>query len=136
MTVFSIYIPAAVTAAFASFIFGAIWYGALSKQWMAAANVSEEQAGMSLAKIVLLIACQLMIAVVLALFMTALGQVTLLNGLYTGATAWLGFVLTTMAINYTFQNAPSSLMLIDSGHWLIALMLQGALYGWISSTFS
>ena len=32
-----------LAAAAASFVFGGIWYGALSRQWMEAANLTEEQ---------------------------------------------------------------------------------------------
>ena len=44
-------------AAFASFVFGGIWYGVLSKTWMAAANMSEEKlkanGGMAIAPLVI-----------------------------------------------------------------------------------
>ena len=44
---------------------------------------------------------------------------------------WLGFVITTMAVNNAFRGAKPALTLIDGGHWLGVLLLQGAVIGWL-----
>jgi hypothetical protein len=41
-----------------------------------------------------------------------------------------GFVITTMAVNHAFQGARGSLTLLDGGHWLGVLLVQGAILGW------
>ena len=51
-------------------------------------------------------------------------------GIISGFLLWLGFVITTMAVNHTFQGARRSLTLIDGGHWLGVLLIQGAILGW------
>jgi hypothetical protein len=51
-------------------------------------------------------------------------------GMISGFFLWLGFVITTMAVNHAFQGAKRSLTLIDGGHWLGVLMIQGAILGW------
>lgn len=48
-----------------------------------------------------------------------------------GASVWLGFVATTLAVNHTFQGAKKELTLIDGGHWLGVLLVQGLLIGWM-----
>jgi hypothetical protein len=35
-----------------------------------------------------------------------------------------------MAVNYTFQRRPLVLTLIDAGHFLIVLIVMGAIIGW------
>ena len=46
-----------------------------------------------------------------------------------GAFIWLGFVITTMVVNYAFHGARHALTLIDGGHWLGVLLIQGAILG-------
>jgi hypothetical protein len=57
------------------------------------------------------------------------GQVTLRNGIISGAFAWVGFVATALVVNHGFQGAPRKLTLIDGGHWLGVLLIQGAVIG-------
>ena len=57
------------------------------------------------------------------------GQVTLTNGLISGFFLWLGFVLTTLVVNYVFQNQRWVLTVIDGGHWLGVLLIEGAIIG-------
>jgi hypothetical protein len=42
---------------------------------------------------------------------------------------WLGFVVTTIAVNYAFGGRKPMLIVIDSGHWLLVLLLMGAIIG-------
>ena len=60
-----------------------------------------------------------------------IGQVTPRNGIISGAILWAGFVVTSMAVNHAFQGAKPALTLIDSGHWLGVLLIQGAVIGWM-----
>ncbi len=55
---------------------------------------------------------------------------SLRTGVISGFFLWLGFVITTMAVNHAFQGAKWSLTLIDGGHWLGVLLIQGAILGW------
>jgi hypothetical protein len=50
---------------------------------------------------------------------------SLKNGLISAAFIWVGFVITTMVVNYAFHGARHALTLIDGGHWLGVLLLQG-----------
>ncbi len=129
---------AIVIAAAASFIFGGLWYGVFSKQWMEAADISIEdikavKGSAAIAPYVVAFVAQLVMAYVLAGVLGHLGsgQVTLPNGLMAGALCWAGFVATSLAVNHAFQGAKLKLTLIDSGHWLGVLLIQGALIGWM-----
>jgi hypothetical protein len=128
---------AVVLAAIASFVFGGIWYNAFSKQWMEAVGMSPEKmprdrGGLGL--YVLAFAAQLVMAWMLAGVLLHLGNgglpVTLRNGLISAAFLWFGFVITTMVVNYAFHGARHALTLIDGGHWLGVLLIQGAIIGW------
>jgi len=128
---------AVVLAAVASFLFGGIWYGVFSKQWMAAANINfddikQAKGGASIVPYAIAFIAQLVMAVVLAGVIGHLGQgqVTLKNGVISAALIWLGFVMTSLAVNHAFQMQKKALTVIDGGHWLGVLLAQGAIIGW------
>ena len=57
------------------------------------------------------------------------GQVTIKNGIVSGAFIWFGFVMTTMLVNNSFGRRDWRLLLIDGGHWLMVLVVIGAIVG-------
>lgn len=124
-------------AAVASFIFGGVWYGLLSKPWMAAAKLSEAQikgtGGPSPVPFVITFIAQTFMAWMLAgliLHMAKAGlPATLKNGMITSFFVWAGFVATTLIVNHRFQMQSWALTLIDGGHWLGVLLIQGAILG-------
>jgi hypothetical protein len=129
---------AIVLAAVVSFMFGWLWYGILfPKQWMAAAGKTEAdlraQGGPTPTPFVISFVALLVMAWVLAGVIGHLGTgaITLRSGVIAGALMWLGFVATTLAVNHTFQGAKPILTLLDGGHWLGVLLLQGAVIGWL-----
>ncbi|MCB1546351.1 MAG: DUF1761 domain-containing protein [Hyphomicrobiaceae bacterium] len=132
------YLAVALAAA-ASFMFGGVWYGLLGKQWMAAVGLTEDQvkarssSGSMLWVFSLTIVAQFVMAFVLAGLIGHLGKgfVTLRNGMISGAFVWLGFVVTTLLVNHSFQGTRPSLTAIDAGHWLGVLLIQGAIIGLI-----
>ncbi len=58
------------------------------------------------------------------------GQVTLWNGVVSAAFLWLGFMVTTMAVNHRYQFYGWDLTVIDGGHWLGVALIMGAVIGW------
>jgi hypothetical protein len=129
---------AIILAAVTSFLFGGVWYGVFSKNWMDAAGLKLEDlkpasGAAAFAPYAIAFIAQLVMAVVLAGVIGHLGQgqVTLKNGIITGFLIWLGFVATTIAVNHTFQMQRRTLTLIDTGHWLGVLLIQGTLIGWM-----
>ncbi len=121
---------AVLAAAVAAFMFGAAWYGGLSKQWMAAAGLMEPPKP-NPAIYLMTFGCQLVIAWVLAGVMGHLSQVSLTGGIISALFIWFGFVATTLIVNHRFQSAPWSLTIIDGGHWLGVLVIMGAVIGLI-----
>lgn len=127
------YVAVAV-AAIASFAFGSVYYMALGRQWMAALGKTEadiKSGGVKPAPFVIAAVAQIVMAVVLAGVIGHLGpgQVTLANALTSAAIVWAGFVLTSMAVNHGFQGARPALTVIDGGHWLGVLLIQGLVIG-------
>lgn len=128
-------------AAIVAFVFGAVWYGTLSRQWMAARGVSaadlaKAKAEMSAAPVlylttfVALLIMAWMLAGVLHHLSRGGMMVSLRSGMISGFFLWFGFVITTMTVNHAFQGIKRSLTLIDGGHWLGVLLIQGAILGW------
>lgn len=128
-------------AAIASFAFGAVWYTTLSRQWMAArgktaADMEREKAQMGslpwpfiISFVALLVMAWMFAGVLLHLARGGM-PVSIRAGMISGFFLWFGFVITTMATNYAFHGAKRSLTLIDGGHWLGVLLIQGAILGW------
>lgn len=122
-------------AAVVGFGFGALYYGVLGTAWMAALGRSEDEmaAKRSMAPFVIAFIALFVMAIVLAGVMGHLGpgQVTLRNGVISALFIWTGFVMTTLSVHHAFQGAKRSLTIIDGGHWLGVLVLQGAIIGWM-----
>jgi hypothetical protein len=130
---------AVLAAAVAGFMFGGLYYWALARPWIEASEWSAERraahaAGQMRQPMVPMITAavaNLIMAWVLAGVIAHLGpgQVTLRNGVISAAFIWLGFVVTTLAVNYGFGGRKAMLTVIDSGHWLGVLLVQGAIIG-------
>ena len=137
MTFAGISYLAVLIAAVAGWLAGAAWYMSLSKPWIAASGLTPElmtenknKPGAMLPFIYAFVA-QLVMAWVLAGIIGHLGtgQVTIKNGIISGALCWLGFVITTMLVNNSFALRNPRLLAIDGGHWLVVLLLMGAIIG-------
>ena len=119
---------AVLVAAVAGFAFGALWYTAFGKRWMAALGMTEPPRPTP-APFVIALLCQLFMAWMLAGVIGHLGEITPLRSLLTAAFVWAGFVLTTMMVNHRFQARRWSLTLIDGTHWLGVLLVMGLVIG-------
>lgn len=123
-------------AAVGSFVFGAIWYGAFGKIWLAALGKSDAElksaAGFAAPMAITFIA-ELVMAWVLAGVLTHLAKggiaMDVRTGVITAAMLWLGFVATSLASNHAFQGVRRPVTVIDAGHWLGVLLVQGAVVG-------
>lgn len=129
---------AVMLAAAASFIFGGVWYGILSQQWMDAAGMTMDDItpgnGPVLAPYINAYCAELVMAFMLAGVMVTLAQsaaMTVKQGMLIGAMMWLGFILSSLVVNHAFQGAKKALTFIDGGHWLGVMLVQGAVLGWM-----
>jgi hypothetical protein len=125
---------AVLVAAAAGFVWGAIWYISLSKPWMAAARIDPAKAAQSgrsvepfiISAIALIIMAFVIFVLINSIFV---GEFSLNNGLIVGFVAWLGFILTTLAVNQRYQGYGWGLTVIDALHWLGVALIMGAIIG-------
>ncbi|MDP2355938.1 MAG: DUF1761 domain-containing protein [Beijerinckiaceae bacterium] len=129
---------AILAAAIASWMFGALWYGLLSKQWMAAIGFTpadmqgpDGKPKIPLTPMIVSFVAEFVMAIILAgvIAHTAKKGVTINSGALVGAICWLGFVITTLATNHAYSKAKAALTIIDGGHWLGVLLIQGIVLG-------
>ena len=104
---------AVLLAAAAGFGVGFAWYGTLGNAWMKALGKSKKQLKPRPAPFVISIIALLVAAYVLAGLIGHMGEVTLRNGVISAAFVWTGFVVTSIAVNYAFQNAKPVLIAGD-----------------------
>jgi hypothetical protein len=126
---------AIVIAAVAAWLAGAAWYTSLGKLWTAAMGMTPEQMQQAKSRpgahlpFLYTFVAQLIMAWVLAGLLGHIGALTLRGGVISGAFCWLGFVITTLVVSYTFAMRDWRLLLIDGGYWLVALVLMGGIIG-------
>jgi hypothetical protein len=133
MTFAGINYLAIVIAAVVAFVFGGIYYHLLADLWMKAIGFTKKSMskGASHTPLIVTIIAELVMAWVLAGLIGHLGpgQVTVQNGVVSGAFVWLGFVATTIAVNNAFGKRKPMLSMIDAVHWLAVLAIMGAIIG-------
>jgi hypothetical protein len=131
---------AVLLAAAAAWIFGAAYYSILGKTWIAAQGMSVEQHKAANARkskvvffapFVLSYIAGVVMAAALSGIMVHSGFSTARQGAIAGALCWLGFVLTTIAVNNAYAMRRPLLTVIDAGHWLGALIIIGAIVGYM-----
>lgn len=132
-----------LVAAVAAWLFGAVYYGALGKHWVAAQGKTMEQFKQEQASnvgkfsaqlpFILTFVAELVMAWGLYGILVHLKTFSLRAGLISAAFCWLGFVLTTMAANNAFLGRRWTLTAIDAGGWLGAMLLMGAIIGMMGS---
>ena len=120
---------AIVIAAAAGFGVGFAWYGLLGNAWMKALGKTRQELKPRPAPFIILAVALLFASYMLAGLIGHMGEVTLRSGLISAAFVWSGFVVTSISVNYAFQNAKPVLTLIDAGHWLAVLLIMGAVIG-------
>jgi hypothetical protein len=131
---------AILVAAVVAWLGGAAYYTALGKYWAAAQGKTAEQHKAELAAktgiakfapFILAFVAELAMAWVLAGMVGHLGAVTVRSAIISGLFAWAGFVVTTVLVNNAFAGRRAMLTLIDAGHWLLVVVLMGAVIGWM-----
>ena len=131
---------AILLAAVVGWLGGAVYYTVLAKPWVAAQGKTVEQHKAELnaktgiakfAPFILAFVAELVMAWVLAGMVGHLGAVTVRSAVIAGLFVWAGFTVTTMLVNNAFAGRRSMLTLIDAGHWLLVVVLMGAVIGWM-----
>jgi hypothetical protein len=129
MTFSGINYLAVVIAALAGFGFGAVYYMSLAQPWLNATGLTQSELSRSKTPFLIAIAANLIMAWVLAGLIAHMGPPTVRSGIISGAFCWLGFVVTSLSVNYAFSNRKPMLIVIDGAHWLGVLLIMGAVIG-------
>lgn len=128
---------AIIVAAIANMAIGYAWYSDMlfGKQYRKLMGVSESAAkpkGDFMVKM-------MVIGTIGALFMafvlahaetfagSYLGTSGVMLGLQTGFWNWLGFMVPIMLASYLYEKRPVSLVIINSGYWLVAMLVMGVI---------
>lgn len=131
---------AIVIATSTAWLFGAAYYGVLSKAWLAALGATVEAIKQEAAEkgrlaqaapYILTFVAEFVMAYVLYGLLLHLAGWTVRAGVISAALCWAGFVLTTVMVNNAFSRRKPMLTVIEAGHWLGVLLIMGAILGWI-----
>lgn len=119
-------------AAAGAYVFGAVWYMTLSKQWMAAAGVEVGEDGRpanSSEKLpyIISIICLIIVAGLMRHMFSLAGIDTVGKGFVAGLGLGLFLATPWIATNYTFSGRPKALIVIDGGYATIGCTIIGIL---------
>lgn len=116
-----------VAAAMAAFAFGAVWYIAMSKPWMAASGVTEDQqkSGGPLPFVVGLVAMVLVAGMMRHLLGTS-GVTTIGGGAIAGFGVGAFLITPWVAMNYAFTMRKPTLTVIDGVNSVVGCTIMGA----------
>ncbi len=124
---------AVLVAGVAYSMLGGLWYSPIlfAKPWMAAMGLTEAdteqlQKGAPAAYATSFIA-SLVAAFVLALAIGVTGVTTVQGGLTTGFFIWFGFVATTNAPPYFYEDRPKKVYLIYAGYTLASFLVMSVI---------
>ena len=120
-------ILAILAAGVAGWIFGAVWYGVLSKPYQRALGLNPDDCKdkkMPLLPMVAAFVAAVVMSAVLYQLLTNLGVLGVWPAMVAGFTVGVGFVLTTVLVNNMFQQKSFTLTVIDGGHWVLALVIE------------
>ncbi len=131
-----------IVAAVADWIFSAPYYGVLGRTWMAAQSKTPEQCKAEMAaksKVALYTLLVLSFVTMIIMAWASYGvlfhrdRFTVRAGLFSAAALWLGFGLTTLAVNNAYAGRKATLTAIDSVNWLGAMLIIGSVIGWFGA---
>lgn len=121
---------AVLFAFIAGLITGWIWYAVAGRIWKSSVVTAEKI--YSPRRQIFSAIAQIVMTIMLAMSMHRLGETTVVGGVHTAFTLWLGFVITTMLVNYANLGQRLTLTLIDGVHWLLVLVVMGIVIGAVS----
>lgn len=123
---------AVLGAALAGFVIGGLWYGPLlGKVWQRESGLTDEaMKDASMARIFgLAFVLNLAASFILGHVMATYGHPGLGVAAMIGFGIGLGFVASSVGINYLFARKSLKLFLIDGGYWTVVYTVMGAVFG-------
>lgn len=121
-----------LAAAAGSWVFGAVWYMALSKPWMEAAGIECDENGRpknggSPLPFILSAICMLLVAGLMRHVMAMANLTTVIQGLMTGFGVGAFFIAPWTMINNAYSMRPFKLTVIDGGYAIIGCSIIGVI---------
>lgn len=129
---------AVLAATGAALLAGLLWYSLFSARWMIENGMrpatDEEKSRVKLSKTPVVVAglATFLTAFCLAKLMEVLDAVSISNGIALALFLWIGFVATTISVNHRFEGRSWRLTFIDTGYWLVVLLLQATIIGFLA----
>ncbi len=125
-------LPAVLASGVANMVIGAVWYSPMlfAKPWIKLNGFGKDGMAMKngMAKTyTIMFVMSLVMAWVLGRTVFYASATTLSDGLMVGLITWLGFVATSMLNGYLFGKKPFALYLIDSGYYLVSMMVMATI---------
>ena len=123
---------AVLGAALAGFVIGALWYGPLlGKVWQRESGLTDEAIkGANMARIFgLAFVLNLIASFILGHVMATYQHPGLHLAAMIGFGIGLGFIATSIGVNYLFARKSLKLFLIDAGYWTVVYTAMGAVFG-------
>ena len=117
-----------------------VYYSAASKSWLAARarpwssarpNRRQSPASAKVAPFIVVFVAEIIIGLGAVRHPGAHERIHAARRRHFGRAVWFGFVVTTMTSNYAFHGRKAMLTVIDSVAWLGALVIIGAIVGWM-----
>lgn len=116
-----------IAAAAAAWIFGAVWYGVIGKQWMAASGLTEESVNRSNpAPYIVSFLCTLLVAGMTRHVLVTSGVDTVGKGMLTGLGLGLFIAAPWIATNVMFGQRDRALVWMDGAYPTVGMALMGA----------
>lgn len=131
MLTFDVNWIAIIVAIVANMVIGAAWFAMFASPWMAGVGKTREEIeqDQDWRPYGVAILNSFLMAFVLANVIAWTGATGLVGGLVTGLIMWVGFTGFTFAVNHAFEGRSLLLWLINSGTFLVGLMVMGAILG-------
>ena len=116
-------------AAIASMVIGMLWYGPLfGKKWMTLMKMKQTaKKTMPASSMLVQLASSLVMAYVLAMFITMLNVTGYMNGALVGFWVWLGFIATVEIGGVLWEGKPTELYILKAAGSLVTLAVMGAI---------
>jgi len=122
-----------LVAGIVAFLLEAAWYSNFYGAWVNGIGRTDEWLRQNSPNRALQFGTALVMATLMATAISCVVQLTgpqtTWRGIKVGALLWTGFVLTAWSTEYIFEVRPLSLWFINTGYWLLGMILMGAIVG-------
>jgi hypothetical protein len=121
---------AIVASALIQWLLGALWFSPVlfAKPWTAMVNAPQENKHKSMvAGMITSFIVSLVLSFVLVHILHWAGALTFGRGALVGFILWAGFIAAPLSAGYIYESRPFKLFAINTGYWLVALLISGGL---------